>query len=317
VQQHKQRAGLLSDVRQGVINVLGGLAAATLLGGADCSALAAEVNLTADPVYDGASVLKPEARQALSQRLSQLDQQTGFHVRVFTQYQMDRSKEGPNPRGIWGSLDFNTVVVVVDPSSPNILNVPFIGDNVLAKLRRPFWTELQSRYGNLFFVREQGEAVALQRATAALADCLERPEGCRVVPGLPLEQYYATLTCSIAGGVVAGLVSRIGPQGIVQRRWVWLLLFSPLWGSLFINFGLGPIVSRTSDTLPIAANTAAFLLAALSPAVLQRLWDGPSDDAAKPPTPPPMSQPPTTPTPPAAAAPPAAAEQPPASSTQD
>jgi hypothetical protein len=39
--------------------------------------------------------------------------QTGFHVRVFTQYQMDRSKEGPNPRGIWGSLDFNTVVVVV------------------------------------------------------------------------------------------------------------------------------------------------------------------------------------------------------------
>lgn len=43
----------------------------------------------------------------------------------------------------------------VDPSSPNILNVPFIGDNVLAKLRRPFWTELQSRFGNLFFVREQ------------------------------------------------------------------------------------------------------------------------------------------------------------------
>jgi hypothetical protein len=51
VQQHKQQAGLLSDVRQGVVNVLGGLAAATvLLGGADCSALAAEVNLTADPV---------------------------------------------------------------------------------------------------------------------------------------------------------------------------------------------------------------------------------------------------------------------------
>jgi hypothetical protein len=106
--------------------------------------------------------------------------------------------------------------------------------------------------------------------------------------------------------------------GIVQRRWVWLLLFSPLWGSLFINFGLGPIVSRTSDTLPIAANTAAFLLAALSPAVLQRLWNGPSDDAAaKPPMPPPMSQPPSTP--PAAAPPaaPPAPEQPPATSTQD
>ena len=43
----------------------------------------------------------------------------------------------------------------VDPSAPNILNVPFIGDNVLAKLRRPFWTELQSRYGNMFYVRER------------------------------------------------------------------------------------------------------------------------------------------------------------------
>lgn len=62
--------------------------------------------------------------------------------------------------------------------------------------------------------------------------------------------------------------------GIVQRRWVWLLLFSPLWGSLFINFGLGPIVSRTSDLLPLAGNTAAFLASAAAPGLLQKLWDG-------------------------------------------
>jgi hypothetical protein len=62
--------------------------------------------------------------------------------------------------------------------------------------------------------------------------------------------------------------------GIVQRRWVWLLLFSPLWGSLFVNFGLGPIVSRTEDVAPIAANTAAFLVTAFLPLVLQRMWDG-------------------------------------------
>ena len=29
------------------------------------------------------------------------------------------------------------------------------------------------------------------------------------------------------------------PPGIVQRKWVWLLVFSPLWGPLFVNFGLG------------------------------------------------------------------------------
>lgn len=43
----------------------------------------------------------------------------------------------------------------VDPSAPNILNPAFIGDNVLARLHRPFWVELQSRYGNMFYVREQ------------------------------------------------------------------------------------------------------------------------------------------------------------------
>jgi len=51
---------------------------------------------------------------------------------------------------------------------------------------------------------------------SALTQCLERPDGCRVVPGLPLEQYYATLTCSIAGGLVAGFVSKIEPQGRYQ-----------------------------------------------------------------------------------------------------
>jgi hypothetical protein len=42
-----------------------------------------------------------------------LRRSTGYHVRVFTQYQMDRSPDGPNPRGLWGSLDNNTVVVIV------------------------------------------------------------------------------------------------------------------------------------------------------------------------------------------------------------
>lgn len=44
---------------------------------------------------------------------------TGYHVRVFTQYQMDKSKDGPNPRGIWGSLDNNTVVVIVSGTPGN------------------------------------------------------------------------------------------------------------------------------------------------------------------------------------------------------
>ena len=51
--------------------------------------------------------------------------------------------------------------------------------------------------------------------------------------------------------------------GIVRRQWIWVALFSPLWGILFVSFGIGPIVTRTSDRLPVLYNIAAFLGAAL------------------------------------------------------
>lgn len=120
------------------------------------------------------------------------------------------------------------------------------------------------------------------------------------MPGLPSDQYFFTLAFSITGGLIAGFVSRIKPQGapadkaaqtaaheaglqglsrlqsntpgleptppgVVQRQWVWLLVFSPLWAPLFINFGLGPVVSRTSDIAPVLGNTAGFLAAAALP----------------------------------------------------
>ena len=63
---------------------------------------------------------------------------------------------------------------------------------------------------------------------------------------------------------MAGLAARIEPrQGFVQRRLLWVLFFIPWWGSLFINSGLGPIVSRTDDITPIVQNSVAFLAAAV------------------------------------------------------
>ena len=62
-----------------------------------------------------------------------------------------------------------------DPSSPNILSVPFVADDVLAKLRRPFWTELESRFGNMFYVREQASSYQVGHAAAAVSiPCCER-----------------------------------------------------------------------------------------------------------------------------------------------
>ena len=59
----------------------------------------------------------------------------------------------------------------------------------------------------------QGEFAAVLNTVDALADCLERPGGCAVVPGLPSDQYNLTLGTSILGGLVAGYASRLQPDG--------------------------------------------------------------------------------------------------------
>ena len=100
-------------------------------------------------------------------------------------------------------------------------------------------------------------------AMDALTGCLRRG-GCAVVPGLSQDHYFFTLLTSVAGGVVAGAVSRLEPQGFVKNKVTYLALFSPLWGPLFIAFGLGPIWTRTDDTAPLLANCLAFLATVLA-----------------------------------------------------
>lgn len=57
---------------------------------------------------------------------------------------------------------------------------------------------------------------------------------------------------------------RITPPraGWVQRKWVWQLIFAPLWVTLFVNFGLGPLVTRGASPLYILGNCAGFAAAA-------------------------------------------------------
>lgn len=61
---------------------------------------------------------------------------------------------------------------------------------------------------------------------------------------------------------------------MVRRKWVWLLIFSPLWASIFFNFGLAPVLERTSDSVPVAEVVGAFVAAAggiaFLPALLMR-----------------------------------------------
>ena len=79
-----------------------------------------------------------------------------------------------------------------------------------------------------------------------------------MVPGLPLEQWLLTLSTSVLGGLVAGFAAypRKDEETIA---WSWLLLLSPLWVMLFGVFGIAPVITRTSDLLPILRNSMGFL----------------------------------------------------------
>ncbi|KAG7669197.1 hypothetical protein Ndes2526B_g05494 [Nannochloris sp. 'desiccata'] len=213
------------------------------------------------PFLDLAKVMPAGKLDGLQMNLRQLEADTGYKLRVLSRFGPSDVPSIEQIRSGWG-VDDKTVVVFVDPSAPNIMTFRF-GMGVQKILPRPFFTELQSRLGNQFFVRENGEQAAVYQMLDAMDTCFRREGGCRVPPGLPSEQYYFTLGCAVAGGLILGSVLRIEPQGFVKRRWVYGLLFSPLWASLSINFGLGPVISRTDDLLPVIYNIAATVAAAL------------------------------------------------------
>jgi hypothetical protein len=98
-----------------------------------------------------------------------------------------------------------------------------------------------------------------------------------VVPGLPQEQWLLTLSTSVLGGLVAGFASYPRKQGVLIA-WPWLLLMSPLWIILFGVLGLGPVITRTAEPLPLIGNIVAFLASAVG-AYLLALWKLPKPEA--------------------------------------
>lgn len=207
-------------------------------------------------VIDLAKALTEVQEARLSDELTQFEDETGWKLRVLTQY--DRTP-GRAVKDFWG-LDEKSVMLVADPRGGNLLNFS-VGDALYPLLPRTFWIELQTRFGNQFFVRENGEDAAILETIQTLETCL-RQGGCQVVPGLPREQWILTLVTSIVGGVIFGFAAHPRKEGQVFA-WQWVLIFSPLWGILFIAFGVGPVVTRTADWLPLFRNVAGFTIGAL------------------------------------------------------
>jgi energy-converting hydrogenase Eha subunit A len=222
-------------------------------------------------VIDLAKALTPIQEEKLDRELTDFEAETGWKLRVLTQFDQT---PGRAVKGFWG-LDNNSVMLVADGRGGNILNFS-VGENIYPLLSRTFWVELQTRFGNQFFVRDNGEDEAILQTIGTLKTCL-RQGGCGVVPGLPQEQWVLTLVTSIVGGIILGFVSQPRKPGQIVA-WQWALIFSPLWGILFISFGVGPVVTRTSDWLPLVRNLVGFLGGAVA-AYLLPVFGRPGADA--------------------------------------
>ena len=203
------------------------------------------------PVIDLAKTLSPYQKKILEDELNNFEKQSGWKIKFLSQYE---SSPGEAIRDYW-DLDETSLLVVADPRGGNLLNFN-VGDAYFAFLPRLFWVELQTRFGNQYYVRDHGEDGAVIDAINSVKVCLERG-GCEVVPGLPKEQYLWTLSTSILGGLVAGFSAAPRKEGQIISIG-FLALLSPLWGMLFGVFGLSPIISRTNEVLPIIKNTLAF-----------------------------------------------------------
>ena len=203
-------------------------------------------------VIDLGKFLTEAEELALDQKLTKFEEQTGWKLRVLTQ--VDRTP-GRAVKDFWG-LDDQSIMLVADARGRNILNFS-VGDAIYPLLSRSFWIELQSRYGNQFYVREQGYDQSILSSIDAIATCLDQ-DGCIAVPGIPQEQWVLTLITSIVGGIIFGFAGHPRKEGEIFA-WKWALIFTPLWGMLFISFGLGPVLTRTTEWVPIVRNVAGFV----------------------------------------------------------
>ena len=204
------------------------------------------------PVIDLARILTDSQRKNLEQELEGVEAKVGWKLRVLTQFDQT---PGLAVRDFW-QLDERSLLLIADPRGGNLLNFN-VGDAFFALMPRTYWVELQTRFGNQFYVRDHGEDGAIFDALEAVEICLERG-GCQVVPGLPQEQWILTLMTSILGGLIVGIAAfpREPDQTIA---WSWVLLLSPLWVILFGVFGIGPVVNRTADWLPLSRNILGFI----------------------------------------------------------
>ncbi len=209
------------------------------------------------PVIDLANSLTLGQKSKLELELNDYEQSSGWKIRVLTQFE---STPGMSIKDFW-NIDDRTLLIVADPRGGNLINFN-VGDAYFALMPRIFWVELQTRFGNQFYVRDNGEDRAIINSIKTVEKCLDRG-GCNQVPGITKEQLLWTLAASILGGLIAGIASSPRKSNQVIA-WKWLFLVSPIWIIPFGVIGIAQVATRTNELIPVLRNIVAFIASAIA-----------------------------------------------------
>ena len=120
-------------------------------------------------ILDLAKTLSPQQKLELEIKINNIEENDGWKIKVLSQYEQI---PGNSIREYW-DFDDTTLLIVADPRGGNLLNFN-VGDAFFALMPRLFWVELQTRYGNQYYVRDNGEDGAIISTIEAVQVCIEK-----------------------------------------------------------------------------------------------------------------------------------------------
>jgi len=206
----------------------------------------------ATAVLDYGRVLAPETCRQLEAEVDGLQKRSGWKLRIITGYGPNSTPSVPVLQRYWAA-DSKTIIVSWDEFKGNVLEF-FYPDSMFETVPRNVFQELRGRFGNKYFIDEEGTEAAVKRVTGVLDNCLAAG-GCAFVPGLSEQQRLFSLVPITSGAFLSGGALRNG----VNNRWAFIFLL--MWTPWIVGFGYYPLyIRQPDDVTPLLENTAIFVL---------------------------------------------------------